>query len=88
MKLIIDIPDSAYEAYKEWDKSGDATVSQTIIAHSTPYEEQPTGECRTCRHRDPEDKKCDCGGQERQGCLFPVSDDYFCKFYKKGGEEK
>lgn len=42
-----------------------------------------TGECRTCRHRDPEDKKCDCGGLERQGCIFPVSDDYFCKFYEK-----
>ena len=45
------------------------------------------GECKTCRHRDPEDKKCDCGEQERQGCPFPVSDDYFCKFYEKGGAE-
>lgn len=45
------------------------------------------GECRTCIHRDPEDKRCDCGGLERQGCLFPVSDDYFCKFYEKGGAE-
>lgn len=48
----------------------------------------PQGECRTCRHRDPEDKKCDCGGLERQGCPFPVSDDYFCKFYEKGGAEE
>ena len=48
-------------------------------------EERPQGECRTCIHRDPEDKKCDCGGIERQGCPFPVSDDYFCKFYEKGG---
>lgn len=46
-------------------------------------EERPQGECRTCRHRDPEDKKCDCGGLERQGCLFPVSDDYFCKYYER-----
>jgi len=51
------------------------------------YEERPQGECRTCIHRDPEDKKCDCGGIERQGCPFPVSDDYFCKFYEKGGAE-
>ena len=50
-------------------------------------EESKQGECRTCRHRDPEDKKCDCGGKERQGCPFPVSDDYFCKFYEKGGAE-
>jgi hypothetical protein len=45
----------------------------------------PKFECRTCRHRDPEDKKCEHGGLERQGCQFPVSDDYFCKFYEKGG---
>ena len=43
--------------------------------------------CATCMHRDPEDKKCDCGAMERQGCQFPVSDDYFCKFYDKGGAE-
>ena len=49
--------------------------------------ERPQGECRTCRHRDQEDKKCDCGEQKRQGCPFPVSDDYFCKFYEKGGAE-
>lgn len=36
--------------------------------------------CKDCRHRDPEDKKCDCGCFERQGCDFPVADDYFCKF--------
>lgn len=50
-------------------------------------EARPQGECRTCRHRDPEDKKCDCGALERHGCPFPVSDDYFCKFYEKGGAE-
>ena len=36
-------------------------------------------ECKDCIHRDPEDKKCDCGQMERQGCIFPVADDYFCK---------
>lgn len=59
--------------------------------HGEGYElgknSRPQGECRTCTHRDPEDKKCDCGGLERQGCPFPVSDDYFCKFYEKGGAE-
>lgn len=48
---------------------------------------RPQGTCKTCVHRDPGDKKCDCGGQERLGCLFPVSDNYFCKFYEKGGAE-
>ena len=50
-------------------------------------EERPQDECKTCIHRDPEDKKCDCGGQERQGCLFPVSDDYYCKYYEKVGAD-
>ena len=36
--------------------------------------------CKECRHRDPEDRKCDCGGMERQGCPFPVDDDYFCAY--------
>lgn len=44
--------------------------------------------CRDCRHRDPEDRKCDCGQIERQGCPFPVDDDYFCKYgERKGGNE-
>lgn len=36
--------------------------------------------CKDCRHRDPEDHKCDCGGTERQGCPFKVADDYFCAY--------
>ena len=39
--------------------------------------------CKDCRHRDPEDKKCDCGELERQGCVFRVSDDYFCAYGEK-----
>ena len=39
--------------------------------------------CKNCRHRDPEDHKCDCGQLERVGCVFPVDDDYFCAY----GEE-
>jgi hypothetical protein len=34
--------------------------------------------CRDCRHRGPEDHKCDSGQLERAGCVFPVGDDYFC----------
>lgn len=34
--------------------------------------------CGECKHRDPEDKKCDCGAMERAGCVFAVGDDYFC----------
>ena len=41
---------------------------------------RPVVFCGDCRHRDPEDHKCDCGGTERQGCPFKVADDYFCAY--------
>ena len=44
-------------------------------------------ECKDCIHRDPEDKKCDCGQMERQGCIFPVADDYFCKYGERRTDE-
>ena len=34
--------------------------------------------CRDCKHRDPEDKKCDYGGMAVQGLFFPRPDDWFC----------
>lgn len=43
--------------------------------------------CGECKHRDPEDKKCDCGMSERQGCIFPVADDYFCKYGERRADE-
>lgn len=43
-------------------------------------------QCKDCKHRDPEDKKCDCGMFERQGCIFPVDDDYFCKYGERRTE--
>lgn len=71
------------ELYKQGFKAG---YKKAIIDGKTNFS-RPKGECKTCRHRDPEDKKCECGALERAGCIFPVSDDYFCKFYEKGGEE-
>lgn len=44
----------------------------------------PIVRCKDCVHRDPEDKKCDCGLLARQGCPFPVGDNYFCGY----GERK
>ena len=41
---------------------------------------RPVVRCKDCRHRDPEDRKCDSGKMERQGCVFPVDDDYFCAY--------
>jgi DNA-directed RNA polymerase specialized sigma subunit len=36
MKIVIDIPEKAYEAFKEWHKNKVATVEQSIIANGTP----------------------------------------------------
>lgn len=44
---------------------------------------RPVVLCRDCKHRDPEDHKCDSGGAERQGCPFEVADDYFCAYGEK-----
>lgn len=41
MRLIIEIPDTVYEAYKEWHKNNVATVEQSIIANGIPYEDRP-----------------------------------------------
>lgn len=35
--------------------------------------------CKDCVHRDPEDKRCDCGGHEWfVGKIVPVADDFYC----------
>ena len=47
---------------------------------------RPVVMCKDCRHRDPEDHKCDCGQLERAGCVFPVDDDYFCSYGEKREE--
>lgn len=39
MKVVIDIPEMAYEAYKEWHKNKVATVEQSLIANGTPIPE-------------------------------------------------
>lgn len=37
----------------------------------------PVVRCKDCKHRDPEDKKCDCGHDIRW--QLPRDDDWFCK---------
>lgn len=50
-------------------------------AEGTPADNvRPVVLCKDCRHRDPEDHKCDCGQLERAGCVFIVDDDYFCAY--------
>ena len=47
---------------------------------------RPVVLCKDCRHRDPEDGKCDAGAVERAGCVFPVGDNYFCAYGEKREE--
>ena len=47
---------------------------------------RPVVYCKDCRHRDPEDHKCDCGQLERSGCVFPVDDNYWCAHGEKREE--
>lgn len=47
---------------------------------------RPVVFCKDCRHRDPEDHKCDCGQPERQGCIFSVRDNYWCACGEKREE--
>lgn len=44
--------------------------------------------CKDCVHRDPEDKKCDCGSLARAGCPFPVDDNYFCGYGERNDSEQ
>lgn len=67
---------------------GEYVYTQTEIDSAPTVDAVPVVRCRECQHRDPEDHKCDCGQFERQGCPFPVDDDYFCKYgERKGGDE-
>ena len=47
----------------------------------------PVVRCKDCKYRDPEDKKCDCGGLERQGVPFAVADDYYCAFGERRSDK-
>ena len=60
------------EPYYMENKSGEVCFQSNWI--------KPLVRCKNCRHRDPEDHKCDSGQLERAGCVFPVDDDYFCAY--------
>ena len=61
-----------FEPYYMGNESGELCFQSKQV--------KPLVRCKDCRHRDPEDHKCDCGGMERQGCPFKVADDYFCAY--------
>ena len=60
---------------KHWDGHTEEDVTRLLS-----LDVRPVVLCRDCRHRDPEDHKCDSGEMERQGCPFKVADNYFCAY--------
>ena len=71
------------------DFAGGVLFACDAISKNAPtVDAVPVVRCGECRHRDPEDHKCDCGGMARQGCPFPVDDNYYCSYgERKGGDE-
>ena len=53
-------------------------AAQRVIANVPAVDAVPVVRCKDCKHRDPEDKKCDYGGMEVQGLFFPRPDNWFC----------
>ena len=53
------------------------TVNMCII-NAPAVSAVPVVRCGDCKHRDPEDKKCDCGDMTVQGLYFPRPDTWYC----------
>lgn len=87
---LIDAVELAEElSERVWYKREDEKQAVRIVKEFPTVDAVPVVRCKDCRHRDPEDHKCDCGELERQGCPFPVDDDYFCAYgERKGGEQQ
>lgn len=68
------------EQSREWGEEYDAEQILGDIEDFPVADVVEVVRCEDCKHRDPEDLKCDCGQLERAGCVFPVDDDYFCAY--------
>lgn len=53
------------------------TDAKRLLADMPAADAVPVVRCRECTHRDPEDKKCDCGCWH---IPFTVKDDDFCSY--------
>lgn len=70
--------ETLYKYYPEyWDE---------IMEKFPTVDAVPVVRCKDCRHRDPEDHKCDCGHDILW--QLPRDDDWYCADGKrKGGDE-
>ena len=55
----------------------DRDTAEELLFSIPAADVRPVVRCRDCKHRDPEDRKCDCGGLEHAH-MSPVADDWFC----------
>ena len=66
---------------RDWRVQDDTTTGE-VVSYSVwtpelePIEYAPIVRCIDCKHRDPEDKKCDCGHDIMW--QLPRSDEWFC----------
>jgi len=67
--------DKLKQHYAWWNNEEQRTFDQIVDAQPT-VDAVPVVRCRECKHRDPEDHKCDCG----HAILWqlPREDDWFC----------
>lgn len=68
-------------------KTGDLREMLDELESIPAADVAPVVRCKDCKHRDPEDHKCDSGRLERAGCIFAVDDDYFCADGERKEEE-
>lgn len=81
--------ESGLDIMRRADVQAGFEAGQQVIAEFPAADVVEVVRCKDCIHRDPEDRKCDCGGQERQGCPLPVRGSYFCAYGKRkdGGQD-
>jgi len=63
---------------------GEKTIRQILT--DIPSAQPEIIRCRDCKHRDPEDKKCDCGHDIVWN--LPRQDDWFCADAKRRTDEQ
>ena len=73
-------PDGSHPAGEEIFRAQEVFADCIEALEILPSAQPEIIRCKDCKHRDPEDLKCDCGKLERTGCVFPVDDDYFCAY--------
>lgn len=67
-------------SYPEKCRVDELDTAIATLVNLPPADAVEVVRCKDCKHRDPEDHKCDSGELERAGCIFKVCDEYFCAY--------